>query len=288
MEQTDVMTCLNERASVRSFLDQDIPEKVMNELYDAACHGATGGNLQPYSIIEVRSAQKKQELMDTKRMQPIVEQAPISLLFCVDWHRSERWANLNHAPFSARDGFRHFWIAFQDTIIAAQNICTAAEAKGIGSVYLGTVESCFDELRDIFKLPEGVFPIVLLSLGYPKKYPAVASKLMPETIVSKEVYHELSDEELNRVMDEKYSDRPRTPLSDQNVEQLYEVTKEIDGEEAADEAVAYAKKLGYIHMAQRYFALHYPANWSNTGTKEFMESLQKGGYLQKGITDGIQ
>lgn len=285
MSQSEVMTCLKERASVRSFLEKDIPTDVMSELYQAACHSATGGNLQPYSIIEVRNKEKKQELMDTNQMQPIVEQAPVSLLFCVDWRRSERWAKLNHAPFSARDGFRHFWIAFQDTIIAAQSLCIAAEDKGLGSVYLGTVESCFDQLRDIFSLPEGVFPVVILSLGYPKKYPKVASKLMEDTIVSREAYHELSDQELNEAMDEKYSDRPNTPLSDKNIEQLYEVTKEVDGEEAAKEAVAYAKKLGYIHMAQCYFALHYPANWSSTGTKAFMESLQKGGYLNKPIKD---
>lgn len=278
MENNLVLKCLYERGSVRSFLDKDISEEVMSKILDAGCHAATGGNLQPYSVIEIRSKEKKKLLMDTECMQPIVKQAPVNLLFCIDWHRIERWAKLNHAPFTARQGYRHFWIALQDTIIAAQTCCTAADALGLGSVYLGTVESCFDELKDIFKLPEGVFPVVVVSMGYPKVEPKIASKHMHDVMVHKEEYKELSDDELNSVMDKKYEDRPKTPLSDRNINELYKVTKDVAGEEFANEVIEHAKKLGYINIAQRYFGLHYSANWSRSGNPEFINSLNKYGF----------
>ena len=138
--QNDVMKCLYERASVRSFTDKEVTDEVLRSIIDAGCHGATGGNLQPYSIIEIRSQEKKQALMDTGTMQPIVKNAPVNLLFCIDWHRIENWAKANKAPYVLRESYRHFWIAFQDTIIAAQNICTAADSLGLGSVYIGTVD----------------------------------------------------------------------------------------------------------------------------------------------------
>ena len=54
------------------------------------------------------------------------------------------------APFTATDSFRMFWISFQDTVICAQNIVTAADSEGLGSVYVGLVLECFIELREMF------------------------------------------------------------------------------------------------------------------------------------------
>jgi len=282
--ENDVMKCLKDRGSVRAFEERDISDDLLNSVLDAGCRSATGGNLQPYSIIKIRSKEKKQALMDTNCMQSIVQHAPVNLLFVVDWYRTKTWAEANHAPYSVLDGYRHFWIGLQDTIIAAQSICTAADAVGLGSVYLGTVESCFDELKDMFDLPEGVFPVVILSLGYPKKKPEIAPKLMHDVIVHEERYQRPSVEAINKMMDKKYSDRANVPLSPKNLETLFEVTKNIDGEEAAQKAVDYAKELGFVHMAQRYFALHYSADWSRTGNGDFLNSLRRYGFT---FVDGI-
>lgn len=276
--ENQVLDCLYNRASVRSFKDKDISEDIMNKILDAGCHSATGGNLQPYSIIEIRSNEQKQALMDTGEMQSIVLKAPVTLLFCIDLHRNERWAKLNHAPYTARDSYRHFWISLQDTVIAAQNCCTAADSLGLGSVYLGTVESCFYELKEMFSLPEGVFPVVLLCLGYPDKYPDIAPKHLHDIIVHKERYQELSDEDLNKAMDKKYDHKKKTPLSERNLKELEKVCKNVKDDDFAKKALAYAKNLGYIHEAQRYFALHYPADQMPLGNDKFLETLRKYGF----------
>lgn len=273
----EVMKCLYERASVRSYTDQDVSPEVLRKIIDAGCHAATGGNLQPYSIIEIRSQEKKEALMDTKCMQPIVRNAPVNLLFCIDWHRIENWAKANHAPYAMRQSYRHFWISFQDTIIAAQNVCTAADSMGLGSVYIGTVESCFEEVKSIFNLPEGVFPVVILSLGYPTKYPEPAPKLLYDDIVHQEAYVSQSADVVNDMMNKKYSGR-RAPLSDKNLDLLHEVTATIFDKEKADEAINYAKELGYIHPVQRYFGLHYVAHELRKGNQDFLNSLRSSGY----------
>jgi len=279
----ETLELLNNRGSVRSFTKQEVSNDTLKAIINAGCHSATAGNLQPYSIIEIRSSEQKEALMATGVMQPIVRSAPVSLLFVIDWHRIEVWAKDNHAPFTVKDGYRHFWIGFQDTIIAAQNICTAADSLGLGSVYLGTVESCIDELKPMFDLPDGTFPIVIVSLGYPTKQPLVAPKLMYEDIVHKEKYQKIDLEQLNKAMDKKYT--RNTPLTAKNIETLYDVTKDVDGEDSAKKAVNYAKDLGKIHTAQRYFGLHYMANWSRTGNKKFLDSLRLYGYS---FVDGIE
>jgi len=269
----ETMKLLFERASCRTFLDKEIPKHLLDEVIDAGLYAATGGNLQPYSIIKITNKDSKKRLVDEYDMQNIVEKAPVDLLFCVDWRHTGRWAKANNAPFVATKSYRHFWIALQDTIICAQNICTAADSVGLGSVYIGTVESCFMELKSMFNIPEGVFPIVLLSLGYPTKYPSTSKKLGIEATVHDEIYTAMPIDRLNQLQDEKYNYRT-LPVSDKNIKELYTVAKDIGGVGYADNMIDKTKETGHINMVQRYFGLHYKANWSCQGNKAFQESLK--------------
>ncbi len=184
----DTLRLLIDRSSCRSFSDRKIPDHVLNLILEAGTHAPTGGNLQPYSIIKVENPDTKALLAALNEDQSFIETAPVDLIFCIDWHRIARWAEIECAPFTAHQSFRHFWISFQDTIIAAQNICTAADAVGLGSVYVGTIIDRLREHRDLLQLPDKVFPVVLLSLGYPKVRPSAKKKLGVSAIVHDETY----------------------------------------------------------------------------------------------------
>ena len=106
---------------------------------EAGVHAPTGG-MQPYSIISVSDAETKQALYDMDGCgQKQILNAPVDLLFCLDMHRNARWAELRDAPFTATASFEEWWISFQDVVICAQSMVTAADAMGLGSVYVGTV-----------------------------------------------------------------------------------------------------------------------------------------------------
>ncbi|QUH30633.1 nitroreductase family protein [Vallitalea guaymasensis] len=275
--QNETMKLLYERASCRSFQDKDIEEDLLNQVIDAGLHGATGGNFQPYSIIKITSEETKKRLVDECEMQKIVANAPVNLLFCIDWRRLGRWAEACNAPFTATKSYRHFWIALQDTVICAQNICTAADSVGLGSVYIGTVESCFMELKSICNIPEGVFPVVLLSLGYPTKYPAPRNKLGVEALVHNEQYQDLDIEELIKLHDEKYEHKT-LPITEEKLQTIYEVTADVSDKSNAENIINTIKEQGHINMAQRYFGLHYMANWTCTGNQEFIDTLINYGF----------
>ncbi len=273
----ETMKLLYERSSIRVFENRPIPPDVMEEILGAGLHGATGGNLQPYAIIQIESEEKKKQLMDTGEMQPLVGKAPTNLLFCIDWRRIGRWAKSSNAPFIATKSFRHFWIAFQDTLIAAQNICTAADSVGLGSVYIGTVESCFLELKEIFHLPEGVFPVVLLSMGYPAQPIKIAPKLGSEILVHKETYQDIPIETLVQAQEEKY-DHKTFPVSIQNLTRIKEVAFDLGGEAYEKELEDSILAAGSINMAQRYFGLHYKANWSAKNNMDLLHALKAYGF----------
>ena len=174
----ETVRLLLERSSCRSFLDKKVPDDVLKLVLEAGVHAPTAGNLQPYSIIKIEEDETKRKLAEMCG-QSFIGKAPLLLLFCLDFHRLERWARLEIAPFTATSSFRHFWVGIQDTVMCAQNMCTAADSVGLGSVYIGTVIDFPVEMQAMFSLPKHVFPVVLLCLGYPTKRMKPRSKLGP-------------------------------------------------------------------------------------------------------------
>lgn len=279
----DTMKLLFERGSCRSFDDRVIDPRIINDILGAGLHAASGGNLQPYSIIKIQSDAQKDALVNICGMQALVKEAPLNLLFCLDWRRISRWAEAENAPFVAYDSGKHFWIGFQDVVIAAQSVCTAADSYGLGSVYLGTVESCFDQLRTLCDLPDGVLPIVMVSIGYPKDPIVIKNKLMQEAVIHDGVYKDTPIDRLVTLQNEKYEDQT-FPLSDVNLTTISQVFKDVQSEDQAQESLKALKDTGHINMAQRYFGLHYKANWSCSENSDLIKAIKDAGFTW---TDGI-
>jgi len=267
---------LFERVSVRDFLDEKIPEDILHLILTAGAHSASAGNLQPYSIIRVEDDDKRKRL--TKLCdQAFIARAPVLLMFCIDFHRIERWANLEVAPFTAASSFRHFWVSFQDTIICAQNVCTAADSVGLGSVYIGSVLECFSEIQRTLGLPDKVFPVVLVCIGYPRTKPEPQRKLGVNVVVHSEKYHELDDKELLEAFNQKY-ERIKVKVNDERLKTLKKACEKVHGKGFAKECYERIKKQGYINAAQYYFGLHYNADLMSQGNDKFVKLMEQFGF----------
>jgi len=273
----ETMRLLLERGSCRYFENRKIPPDVLDLILKAGVHAPTGGNLQPYSIIKIEDEQTKRKLTELCGNQQFIAHAPVNLMFCIDWYRLRRWAELEIAPFTATSSFRHFWISFQDTMIAAQNICTAADAMGLGSVYVGTVLECFREIRALLELPDGVFPVVLLSLGYPKIKPPIKKKLGVEALVHSEKYNIIEDEQLLAAFNEKYPDWKKD-ITPERLETIESVCRTVHGDEFAAKCITQIKKQGYINIVQNYFGLHYRADELPQRNDEFLKIMEEFGF----------
>ncbi len=267
---------LFERSSCRSFSDKEIPADVLQLVLEAGIHAASGGNLQPYSIIKIENKAIKQKVAE-RRNYKFISQAPVLLVFCVDFFRLKQWARLEVAPFSATDSFSHFWIALQDTMICAQTICTAADALGLGSVYLGTSPDDFAEIRASCRLPDGVFPIIMLSLGYPRARPRPKRKLGVDVLVHTEQYHEMTDQEILDAFGGKYPGY-RAEVTEERLARISQVCREVHGEEFAKRCVDRIEEAGYINRAQYIFGIHYRASILPTWNEVYLECLKEFGF----------
>ena len=273
---TETVKLLLERSSCRDFLDKRISIDILQVVLEAGMHAPTAGNLQPYSIIRIENVETKQKLAKMCG-QSFIGRAPVLLLFCLDLHRNERWAGLEVAPYTATSSFRHFWVSFQDTIICAQNICTAADSFGLGSVYIGTVIDMPAKIQTMLRLPKGVFPVVLVCLGYPKKRPPPRSKLNADAVVHLERYHEMKDKELLNVFNKKY-EGPKLRVGEKRLETILKVCRTVRGEEFAEKCEAKIRANGHINTAQYYFCLHYRADLMPKGNDKYLKIMEESGF----------
>ncbi len=197
---------LMKRRSVRNFKDQAVPKEIIEKLLNAANNAPTGGNIQPISIILIQEIESRHKLAEIVGNQPWVKNAPLSMIFCVDFNRVKRWAAINGTEFKGEKAFFHFLIAYADLMCAAQTVVLLAERYGLGSVYVGSIQINMDDARRYFSIPEYVLPLMVLSIGYPKSIPGNIPKLKRDVIAHKEQYRVASDDEITRAFEEKYGD----------------------------------------------------------------------------------
>ncbi len=274
---SETIKLLHGRASIRTFTDRKIEPAVLDAIFEAGTHAPTGG-MQPYSVIKVEEADTKQKIFEFDGVeQKQILNAPVDLVFCVDMRRNKRWAEIEVAPFTATSSFEEWWIAFQDTCIFMHTVCIAAESMGLGTVYIGTVYWYFDKLRKLLEIPEGVFPVVLLCMGYPKgEKPNPRKKLPARVVVHDEKYSDLPGWELIEALDAKHGDQLK--ISDERLAAIRKVATAVHGEEFAEGVLAKVRENGYISMVQYLYSLAYVADDGVRNNERYLKILKDAGF----------
>lgn len=259
----NIYDLMMKRRSVRNYKDQEIPEEIVNELLDAANNAPSGGNIQPISVIVVQEPERRKKLSEMVGNQPWVKNAPLSLIFCIDFWRIRKWASLCETEFKGENALPHFLIAYADLMCAAQNVVLLAEGQGLGSVYIGTILDAIDKAREYFDIPKYVLPLMVLSIGYPKSIPKNVPKLKRDVITHRERYRELGEDEIKKAFEDKYGN------FEDNVkkyfERIYVEAVEANKQEKPDWAdlESVKKELAKLNIrnnAQFLFRYRYPAD----------------------------
>ncbi|MDR2836208.1 MAG: nitroreductase family protein [Bacteroidales bacterium] len=191
-----------EHKTIRKYKEQQIPENILNEILTAAIRASNTGNMQVYSIIATTDNEIKKQLAPAHFNQLMVTEAPVVLTFCADFNRFNLWCKFRNAE-PCYDNFLSFMTAATDAIIAAQNACLEAENHGIGICYLGTAIYNADKIIETLKLPIGVVPVAVVTMGYPCENPELLDRLPLEAVVHKETYKNYTEDDINRLYAEK-------------------------------------------------------------------------------------
>ena len=168
------------RGSVRKFRSDTIPYPTLRRLCALALCAPTKSDLQQRDILIIDAPPLKSQigalLADGPLGQKWLADVPNFLLFCGNNRRQRRIHALRDRHF-ANDHLDAFFNAAVDAAIALSAFVIAAEAEGLGVCPVSAVRIHSDTLSRLLKLPDHVFPVAGLAVGYPAETPQLSMRL---------------------------------------------------------------------------------------------------------------
>jgi nitroreductase len=172
----DLSEAIKGRRSIRSFKPDEVSEKDVERLIEAAVSAPSAGNIQPWELVVARKPEIRRKLVEAAYGQSFIEEAPVVIVVCANEDRS-----------SQRYGLRGQTLyCLQDTAAATQNMLLTAYSLGLGTCWVGAFKE--DEVREALKIPTGIRPVAIVPVGYPSKSASARQKRPVEHVVHRETF----------------------------------------------------------------------------------------------------
>jgi nitroreductase len=168
------------RGSVRKFRPDAVPYSTLQRLCALALCAPTKSDLQQRDIIIIDAPSLRSQiaalLTDGPLGQKWLAEVPNLLVFCGNNRRQRRIHALRDIPF-ANDHLDAFFNAAVDAGIALSAFVIAAEAEGLGVCPVSAIRNHAATISHLLKLPDHVFPVAGLAVGYPAETPDISMRL---------------------------------------------------------------------------------------------------------------
>ena len=175
------------RRTHRRYAERSVTEPLLRLLLGTALSASSKSDFQQASVIRVRDRQSRDRLAALVPDMPWVGNAPVFLVFCGDAYRLERIGELRgHGNENGR--LEGFFNAAIDAALVLQTFILAAETAGLGCCPISVIRNHADAVADILGLPEKVFPVAGLCVGYPAAAGHVSMRLPLEASVHTDLY----------------------------------------------------------------------------------------------------
>lgn len=184
---TPLMQKMRQHRSIRRYRPEPLPAGMLDCIISSAQMASTSSYLQYYTVVAVEEADKKDRLAGLCGDQEHIRQSPTFLVFCADLHRLKQTSELEGTQIQTRYA-EAFLIAAVDAALLAQNVALAAESLGLGIVYIGGIRNHPAQVISELALPELVFPITGMCLGFPAEEPTRKPRLPLPAVLHREQY----------------------------------------------------------------------------------------------------
>ncbi|MFX1520568.1 MAG: nitroreductase family protein [Promethearchaeota archaeon] len=155
------MEAILSRRSIRKYTKEPVSDEIVKELLKAAMAAPSAVNQQPWHFIVIKDRQILDEIPKIQPYSRMLRDVSVAVVVCGD-------LNLEKA--------KGFWVL--DCSAATQNILIAAQAKGLGAVWLGFYprEERTKSLQKLLGIPEHVIPFSVIPIGYPAEQKPPANR----------------------------------------------------------------------------------------------------------------
>jgi nitroreductase/FMN reductase [NAD(P)H] len=175
--ENETLRQISARGSCRDFINEKIETSLIKTLCAVALSSPTKSDLQQRDIIIVENQGIRKQINDLFYENDWIHTTPSLLIFCANNRRQSQISAWREKEF-ANDHLDAFFNASVDSGIALSTFLIAAEAIGLGCCPISAIRNHSQAVSDILQLPEYVFPIAGLALGWPKQ-PAEISLRIP-------------------------------------------------------------------------------------------------------------
>ncbi|MEW6501744.1 MAG: nitroreductase family protein [Thermodesulfobacteriota bacterium] len=165
-----VLDAIYQRRSIRTFTSQPVGREQLHEIIKAGIWAPSGLNNQPWRFVTVTDPAMRAEIARETRYSHIVLAAPALIAVYLD-EASMYDAVKDHQAAGA----------------CIENMLLAAEALGLGAVWLGQILQNKEKVRQLLGLPAGLDLMAVIALGHPDRHDQQSSRKPLAHFLVKEV-----------------------------------------------------------------------------------------------------
>lgn len=178
---------LHDRVSVRRFSDEHVSDAACNAVLEAAFRAPTSSNIQSYSVVIVRDAERRAQLAEVVGNQRHVAECPLFLAFCADLTRIDH--AMRERGHSLDDNNLEVGLVSSiDAALVGMSAYVVADSFGLKGVMIGGARNDPPTMARILGLPPRVFCVFGMCLGYPDEAPQQKPRMNFEAMVHHEQY----------------------------------------------------------------------------------------------------
>jgi FMN reductase [NAD(P)H] len=154
------------RRTHRRYADRPVAEPLLRLLLGVAFSASSKSDFQQTSVIRVEEPARRDRLAALVPDMPWIGNAPVFLVFCGDARRLQRLGELR-GHTADNGGLEGFFNAAIDAALVLQTFILAAETAGLGCCPISVIRNHSYAVAEILDLPDKVFPVAGLCVGYP-------------------------------------------------------------------------------------------------------------------------
>ena len=185
----DVLADMADRRVMRRYLDKPVDPALLETLCAVALSAPSKSDLQQADIVIVSDKGQREKLEALLPDNPWVKAAPVFLVFCGNNRRHRLLFEWRGRPF-VNDYLDPFFNAAVDTGIVLATFVAAADRAGLGSCPISAIRNHAAQVSDILGLPQHVFPVAALGVGWPSFEGVMSPRLGLDTTIHRDRYDE--------------------------------------------------------------------------------------------------
>lgn len=185
MKTNSVIRKMLEHKSIRQYSDKVPSDEVIETVVRAGQQAPFA--YQGYSVLLSRNRKRNPW------------HAPLLFTICIDYHKFGQIMEERKWTLATND-LTLLLFGIQDAAYMAQNMVIAGRSLGLGSCFLGSAMHRADKIAEEYKLPQKVFPLVQLTMGYPAEDPPPRPRYPIEFTLFENQYPKLDKNAISEAM----------------------------------------------------------------------------------------